>query len=821
MNLPELTTITGWGLTKSVNAYVLKPKNITELQQCIVTAKTHSLEIAIRGGGNSYTDTFMNSNQLLIDTSNFKSIKHFDVENGIIIVESGVRIGALLEKILPKNWCLVGLSGSINDQVGGMISSNTHGKDSWSQGNFSQNIISLKLLIADGTVIEINRNDDSELFNGVVGGLGFLGIIVEATMKLKHIPSYMVQTNSIRIKTIDEWEEKFYSLDEKETDFSYGEIDPFAGGDSIGRGLMRFSKYVDYPVQPTDGLGKFLHNQQNIGPFSPETFWSLFKHVWGNTTSNMLNQYYFYLSRFKKKIVPFPKFQYPHSTKPKINLLYHPEGFFEFHTVFPKKNSIEAFSTLISISKNYHREPWVCGVKRHKSDSSFLSFAEDGLSITINFPLKNFKKSDKEKFSEEILNAILEFNGKIYISKHSFLPKWAFQKMYPEYKKMLELKAKYDPDGLFYSDATKRLLGDSFPCPDKQTEPQIQGQKIRSPQTIEPRRVEQVKKSQDYPKNLEKNKRGREMPVIKKFIFVLVCFIGVYSAFLVFSDINTIFDKLLNFKVEFLPIIFSLVVFEWLILFSRWRFMLRNVNIDIPTKSSFSIFMSGFGLSFIPGEMGDLVKAQILKNKYDIPRSKSTPIIVSEWFYTGVGLVILCLFGGLFFEISLYLGCLFGVALTVFFIMLNSKKLFTKFLKIISKIKIVSYLGESVEESFDIIKKSTSGRVVVISSLLSTSFWFIESIAVFFIMHAYGITTVQILDIVPIYSSAILLGFVSLLPLGTGVVEGSFGVFLQNYGIEITTSFAIVVIIRLFTRWLGISIGLFALKKNGGFGILK
>ena len=224
---------------------------------------------------------------------------------------------------------------------------------------------------------------------------------------------------------------------------------------------MRFSKYVDYPVHPTDGAGKFLRNQSKIGSFSPETFWSLFKHIWGNRTCNVLNQYYFYLSKLKKEIVPFPEFQYPHSARPKFNLLYYPTGFFEFHTVFPKKSSVEAFSRLILISKNYHREPWICGVKRHKSDSSFLSFSEDGLSITMNFPLKNFKKSDKEKFSEEILNTILEFNGKIYISKHSFLPKLAFEKMYPEYKKMLGLKAKYDADGLFYSDATKRLLLDS------------------------------------------------------------------------------------------------------------------------------------------------------------------------------------------------------------------------------------------------------------------------------------------------------------------------------------------------------------------------
>ena len=70
MNLPKLTAITCWGLTKSVNAYIMKPKNITELQQCLVIGKNHSLQIAIKAGGNSYADVFMNSNQLLIDTSN-------------------------------------------------------------------------------------------------------------------------------------------------------------------------------------------------------------------------------------------------------------------------------------------------------------------------------------------------------------------------------------------------------------------------------------------------------------------------------------------------------------------------------------------------------------------------------------------------------------------------------------------------------------------------------------------------------------------------------------------------------------------------------
>ena len=311
------------------------------------------------------------------------------------------------------------------------------------------------------------------------------------------------------------------------------------------------------------------------------------------------------------------------------------------------------------------------------------------------------------------------------------------------------------------------------------------------------------------------------MKLVSKLVITLVCLVGVYSAFLFFSELSIIFDRLLNFKTEFLLIIFPLVILGWIILFLRWHFLLRNVNINVPAKSNFSIYMSGFGLSFIPGEIGDFVKAQILKNKYDISMSKSCSVIISEWLYTGIGLVSLCLFGGLFFEISFYLGCIFGGILIILFIIVNSKKLFTKLLKIGSKIKIISRLSESLTESFDTIKKNTSGKAVIISSLLSILFWLVESIAVFFIMNGYGITTVQILDIIPTYSSAIVLGFVSFLPLGTGVVEGSFGTFLQRYGVEFSISFSVVIIIRLFTRWFGICVGLFALKKNGGFGILK
>ena len=306
------------------------------------------------------------------------------------------------------------------------------------------------------------------------------------------------------------------------------------------------------------------------------------------------------------------------------------------------------------------------------------------------------------------------------------------------------------------------------------------------------------------------------MKFFQKIIISLVIIIGIYAIFLVISDVNTLYDKITKFKLEFLPIIFSLITFGYFVLCLRWHLLLRNSKIYIPIKSSFLIFFSGFAFSFIPGEVGDFVKSQLLKNKFGISRTKTVPIIVSEWLYNGVGLVGLSLLGIFYFEISVYLGLIFSAILIFLFFITNSKKLFIRFLAFASKRKFLSSFTENLDDSFVIIKNSTRGKIAVYCSFLSASFWLIESISVYFILYAFGVSNVGILDIVPIYSSSILLGVASFLPLGIGVVESSFAGFLHLFGVELSLGLAIIVIIRIFTRWYSILIGLLVLKFYGG-----
>jgi hypothetical protein len=230
----------------------------------------------------------------------------------------------------------------------------------------------------------------------------------------------------------------------------------------MGRGIMESARYVNNKTNSENELHESLTQKPKISNISPEKFWSLFRIFWGYKTCKLMNEVRYFRAGFKKKSVfVYGKYQYPlESTLPKLNLLYAPKGFIEFHCLFEKENVIEAFKDLLLCSKRINREPWICGVKRHISDSSYLSFSGDGLSITMNFPLKYFSETDAKKYADELLKIILHFEGKVYLSKNSVLPKEAFQKMYPKYKKMIKLKKKYDPENLFLSNATKRLLMD-------------------------------------------------------------------------------------------------------------------------------------------------------------------------------------------------------------------------------------------------------------------------------------------------------------------------------------------------------------------------
>jgi len=306
------------------------------------------------------------------------------------------------------------------------------------------------------------------------------------------------------------------------------------------------------------------------------------------------------------------------------------------------------------------------------------------------------------------------------------------------------------------------------------------------------------------------------MKIGNKVLIVIVAVVGLYAAFLIGSDINTIYDKISYFKIEYIPIILPLVSSGWFVLFFRWHLLLQNAKISIPVKDSFLILASGFAVTIIPGKVGELVKSQLLKTKFGIARSKTIPIVILEQFYSAVGIVALSFFGIWYFELGAYVLGFFTAALAFAVILLLSRKTFNKIVLLLEKKRFTSKFVEPLSSSYDGIKNGIKGPIVLYASSLSMLFWVIEAVTIYFILLAFGVEVIEFLTIVSTYTTSIMLGILSFLPLGLGVVEGTLASFFTIQGIEVSLSLTIVVVIRLFTRWYGVSFGFIALKFSGG-----
>ena len=292
--------------------------------------------------------------------------------------------------------------------------------------------------------------------------------------------------------------------------------------------------------------------------------------------------------------------------------------------------------------------------------------------------------------------------------------------------------------------------------------------------------------------------------------------IAVYVIFLLVSDFNTIFNKISNFQVSYLPIILSLVTVGWCVLFLRWTILLKNSAISIPHKQSFLIYMASFSMSATPGQLGELIKSQLLKNKFNVPVTKTAPLVIIERLSDLTGAIIVSIIGFWLLNINIYVPIISSIALGLIFLLLKSKKMFNKALGLIKKVKFASKLTDPIAESFDTIQMSLNKKTLVISTALSVCFWLLIGTSSYFVLRAVGIDNLEIIKAISIYSSSIIIGAASLIPGGVGVAEGSIAGLLNLSGINLSVAFALGILIRIFTLWYGVVTGFVALKISGG-----
>ena len=305
----------------------------------------------------------------------------------------------------------------------------------------------------------------------------------------------------------------------------------------------------------------------------------------------------------------------------------------------------------------------------------------------------------------------------------------------------------------------------------------------------------------------------------KKFLIVLIGCIIVYSLFLILSDFSKLSEEILDFEIMYLPLILILVPLGWLALYFRWTILVKNSGYILPHKKNFQIFLSGFPLSITPGKVGELLKCELLKENFNIPRKITAPIILVERLYNAVGIVIISSLGIWYFDFSGTVILIASCALIGIFIALRSKSLFSSLINKTSKIKYLSKFSDSFSDSYEVINHSIKPKIFIISSLLSAIYWILESVAVYFVFKSFGIDFLELYNVVLAYTSSIILGVASFVPGGIGVSEGTLISLLSIHGLSLSTAITLTLFIRMFTLWYSVFVGFIALKFAGAFSM--
>ena len=168
-------------------AEILTPTTTAEIAEAV---KSHAGPISIGGARHSMGGQTATRGALFIDMQQFNRVLDFSPADKSITVQAGARWRQIQERIDPASLSVKIMQSYANFTVGGSLSVNAHGRYV-GLGPIILSVKSLKMVLADGSVVDASPTSNADIFYGVIGGYGGLGVIVEVTLDL---------TDNVKIK---------------------------------------------------------------------------------------------------------------------------------------------------------------------------------------------------------------------------------------------------------------------------------------------------------------------------------------------------------------------------------------------------------------------------------------------------------------------------------------------------------------------------------------------------------------------------------------------------------------------------------------------
>ena len=321
----------------SANIFFKQPDKYREIENF-----TNLSEKIISSGSNySYAPASFSKDSLSIDLKKFNRVLDFNIKDKEITVEAGLKIFEFLNFLIKYDFWIPQLPGYPYISIGGAVAANSHGKSCGVDGTIRNAVKSILIYHKKHGWLSLSKENNKEIFDLTIGGLGLTGTIVAITFRLYDFKKKNFVTTKQEISSINECIKEIKNNSSNETFiYSWNRADNLK---NFGKGFI-FKNLVN--KNSTNIYNEIKKKKKEFDFLLPIS-------IWNKLSIKLANSIYMQYQRWGKKMIneELTSVIFPFVGKENYFRFFGSKGFIESQLLIPDNKLDEFFEEFIFLYK--------------------------------------------------------------------------------------------------------------------------------------------------------------------------------------------------------------------------------------------------------------------------------------------------------------------------------------------------------------------------------------------------------------------------------------------------------------------------------------
>jgi len=448
--------LSGWGRAAFSRAHVVVATSAEQVAGVLADPAVRSGGVIARGAGRSYGDAAQNGGGTVLDLTAMAQVLGVDPQRRHVRVQAGVTYAQLLAELVPQGLMLPVIPGTRHVTIGGAVASDVHGKNHGHDGSLAGHVAELTVATPAGGCQRISAEADEELMLATLGGMGLVGVVVEATLAVEPLRTPWWSVDTDRTGSLSDTLE-LMARDEGHR-FSVAWLDLLAGGRRLGQAVVTRSNdwASDQPREPTGRRGARRGEQ----PLQPPPRLSVPRGFPGSVLAPPLIAAFNELRwrsfprHERGRPTPLTPHFFPLDGFGEWNRLYGSRGLLQYQLVLPDGGEA-TLMRCVEILRDRRIPSYLAVLKRFgPASGGLLSFPLEGWTLALDIPAW---ATGLRPALDQLDEFVAAAGGRVYLTKDLRLRRDVLAAMYPQLPRFEAERARVDPDGVMRSDLGRRL----------------------------------------------------------------------------------------------------------------------------------------------------------------------------------------------------------------------------------------------------------------------------------------------------------------------------------------------------------------------------